>query len=208
MKDIIIVGAGHLSLDVYALINEINNIKPTWNIKGFLNDFPVDLEQFCINEKIIGTIHEWMPKEDEHFALAIGSPVEKEKIVNLFYEKGGRFETLISPRAVIAKSAVIGEGSIIMSSSSIGTCAKIGKYTVIGHTIVSFNSSVGDYSNTASYVNIYRNISVGKRVQIWTHSAILNNVGDDAIVGAGSVVVAKVKAGTKVFGNPAKRVNF
>ena len=208
MKDIIIVGAGHLGLDVYALIKEINAVKPTWNIKGFLNDFPVDLDQYCIYEKVIGTIQDWIPGKDEHFALAVGSPLGKEKVVNLLKSRGVVFETLISPRAVVAKSAKIGEGSIIISTSSIGTCAKIGKFVVVGNTIVSFNSSVGDFTNTASYVNIYRNVIVGKRVQIWTHSVILNNVDDDAIVGAGSVVVAKVKAGTKVFGNPAKRMPF
>ena len=33
-------------------------------------------------------------------------------------------------------------------------------------------------------------------------------VGDDAYICAGSIVFSKVKAGTKVFGNPAKRMDF
>jgi acetyltransferase-like isoleucine patch superfamily enzyme len=33
-------------------------------------------------------------------------------------------------------------------------------------------------------------------------------IGDGAYVGIGSVVISNVKAGTKVFGNPAKRVEI
>ena len=33
-------------------------------------------------------------------------------------------------------------------------------------------------------------------------------IGDGATVGIGSVVISNVKAGTKVFGNPAKRMKF
>ena len=33
-------------------------------------------------------------------------------------------------------------------------------------------------------------------------------VGDDAFIGIGSVVINNVKAGTKVFGNPAKRIDM
>ena len=33
-------------------------------------------------------------------------------------------------------------------------------------------------------------------------------IGDGVTVGIGSVVISNVKAGTKVFGNPAKRMDF
>ena len=208
MKDIIIVGAGHLGLDIYDLIKEINSVTPTWNIKGFLNDFPVDLKDYCINEKIIGTIKEWVPSENEHFVMAIGSPMGKEKVSKHLKDKGAVFETLISPFARVSDSAVIEEGAVIMGRSNIGQCVKIGKFVVVGDTTISLHSIVGDYSNTASYVNIYRDINIGKRVQIWSHAVILKAVEDDAVVGAGSVVVSKVKAGTKVMGNPAKKISL
>ena len=77
---------------------------------------------------------------------------------------------------------------------------------MIGDTTIAANSTIGDFSNTASYVNIYQDLQIGKRVQIWSHAVILNNIEDDAVVGAGSVVVSKIKKGTRVFGNPAKRL--
>lgn len=208
MKDIIIVGAGNLGLDVYGLIQEINEKQPTWRVKGFLNDFPVDLSNYQINEKVIGTIKDWIPSPGDHYALAIGSPTGKEMVVKSLKDKGCIFETLVSPFAFVNKTAKIGEGSIILSTSKIAPCVQIGSFVVIGDTTMAAESSIGDFSNTASYVNIYKNIRIGKRVQIWSHSVVLNHVGDDATIGAGSVVISKVKKGIKVFGNPAKKVDI
>lgn len=207
MKDIIIVGAGHLSLDVYSLILSINSVTPTWRIKGFLNDFPVDLEKYQIQEKVIGTIKDWIPSENEHFVLAIGSPQGKEYVTEMFKGRGVQFETLISPDAFVCKSAKIGEGTVIFRRSVIGHGVKIGRFVSICDSTIALNSSIGDFSNTASYSNIYRDISVGKRVQVWSQAVILNSVEDDATIGAGSIVIRKVKKGTTVFGNPAKKIN-
>ena len=71
-----------------------------------------------------------------------------------------------------------------------------------GHAVI------GDYSTTLGFANI-PNAKIGKRVYIGSHAVVLgSSVGDDAEVCVGSIVIRKVKAGTKVFGNPAKRVDW
>lgn len=207
-KDIVIVGAGHLGVDVYYLIKEINEKNPIWNIKGFINDIPIDLnKEYHIDSKIINTIQEYKPEYDTMLAMAIGSNIGREKVASLLKSRGGHFTTLISPLSRINETAEIGEGSIILSSSKIGPC-KIGKYNVIGDSTISMNAEIGDYVNTASYVNIYKDIKVGHHSQIWSGAILLADVGNYSIVGAGSVVVRKVKDNTKVFGNPAKKIDF
>ena len=95
------------------------------------------------------------------------------------------------------------------SDLAFAPCAKIGNFTCIGNSsIVGMDAFVGDYSNMAAFVNVYQNVKVGRGCQIWSHSIILNSVGENAVVGAGSVVVSKVKPGTKVLGNPAKKIDF
>ena len=205
MKDIIIVGAGHLGLDVHSLICEINDLKPIWNILGFINDIQMDLSRFKLPIGIIGTIDGWKPSPNEFFAMAIGSPLGREKVANKLTARGAIFPTLISPRAKVYDSATIGEGSIIFGDSTIGPCATLGKFTCIGHsTSVGTDSVIGDYSNTALRVNVYQNVKIGRRCQIWSHSVVLNKIGDDAMVGAGSVVIAPVRVANKVLGNPAR----
>ena len=70
-------------------------------------------------------------------------------------------------------------------------------------------ASIGDFSTTTGFANI-AGAHLGNRVFVGSHAVILNGkkVGDDAIVCAGSIVFSNVKAGTKVFGNPAKKADF
>ena len=208
MKDIVIVGAGHLGIDIYWLICAINKSALRWNIKGFINDIPVDMERYRLPVGIIGSIEDWQPAANEVFAMAIGSPAGKECVAEKLKARGAMFETLVSPQAIVSETAEVGEGVAIFSGSKIAPCAKIGNFVCIGDSIIGMDAVIGDYSNTAAWVNVYQNIKVGMRCQLWSHSIILNSVGDDAIVGAGSVVISEVRSGTKVFGNPAKKVDF
>lgn len=209
MKNVIIVGAGHLGLDVYYLIDEINRKERIWNVKGFINDIPVDLSRYRLPIGVIGTIDDWQPSADEVFVMAIGSPIGRERVATKLIARGAVFPAFVSPTARVYETATIGEGSVIFRDCTIGPCATLGKFSCIGHcTTVGFDAHVGDYSNTALRVNIYQDVKIGRRCQIWSHVVVLNTVGDDAVVGAGSVVIAKVKPGTRVLGNPAKRMEF
>jgi len=205
MKDIIIAGAGHLGLDIYNLLEEINSVKRLWNIKGFINDIPVDLDRFKLPIKILGTINDWQPSDNEVFAMAIGSPSGRKMVAEKLIRRGAVFETLISPYAQVSKTAKIGNGSVIFRDCLIAPCTTLGQFTCIGHsTSIGLDASVGEYSNTALRVNIYQDVKVGCACQIWSSSVILNSVGDNSIVGAGSVVISKVKPCTRVLGNPAQ----
>lgn len=208
MKDLIIVGAGHLGIDVFSLVANLNIARQRWNIKGFINDIPVDLSKFRLPIGIIGTIEDWVPSPNEVFALAIGNPKGKETVAKKLKARGAVFPTLVNLQARVADTAELGEGVIVFNGSQIAPCAKIGDFSVIGHSIVGMCSEIGAFSNTAAWVNVYQDVTIGKRCQLWSHSVILNSIGDDVVVGAGSVVVNKVKSGTTVFGNPAKRMDW
>lgn len=208
-KDLIIVGAGHLGIDVYDLASAINKSSPKWSIRGFINDIDVDLSRFKLPIGIIGTIEGWTPSENEVFAMAIGSSRGKESVAEKLKRRGAVFETLVSPKASVNQTAELGEGVVIFAGALIAPCARIGNFANIGHSsILGIDAQIGDYSNTAARVNVYQDVMIGRRCQIWSQAVILNSVGDDAVVGAGSVVVNKVKPGTTVFGNPAKRVDW
>ena len=203
MKDLIIVCAGGFGREVYYMAKSIGK----WNIKGFIDDNIHALDGVNIALPIIGTIKDWVPSDNEVFALGVSNPKTKETIVSIMKAKGAKFETLIAPHSRIIETTTIGEGCII--SGSVGDCVKIGNFVSIMGSMIGQDSVIEDYTTTTGYTNI-ASAHLGKRVFVGSHVVVLNGkkVGDDAFVCAGSIVFSNVKAGTKVFGNPAKRMDF
>ena len=207
MKELIIVGAGGFGREVYYIAKEINRQEQKWIIKGFVDDDEHALDGINIEAPLLGSIQNWKVSENETFVLGMSSPKTKEIVVNLMKGKGASFETLISPMAHVIETATIGEGCII--NGSIGDCVKIGNYVNVMGSMIGQDSTIDDFSTTTGYTNI-ASAHIGKRVFVGSHAVVLNGkkVGNDAFVCAGSIVFSNVKAGTKVFGNPAKRMVF
>ena len=203
MKDLIIVCAGGFGREVYYIAKKIGR----WNIKGFIDDNPQALRNTKIEVPILGSIKDWKISDNEVYALGVSTPKTKEIIVHLMKNKGAVFETLIAPSAEVIETAIIGEGCII--SGFVGDCAVIGNYVNVMGSMIGQDSVIEDYSTTTGYTNI-ATAHLGKRVFVGSHAVVLNGrkVGDDAFVCAGSIVFNHVKSGTKVFGNPAKRINL
>lgn len=207
MKKLIIVGAGGFGREAFYLIQEINKQNPQYKIVGFLDDNPNALEGKKIDCPILGSVNDWQPSDDEVYAMGIASCKTKEKIANILVGKGAKFVTLIHPAALINNDAIIGDGCIIGGRSSVGALTRIGDFVHIAGSMVGQEAEIGDYSTTTGFANI-TNAKLGKRVFVGSHAVILNGltVGDDAYICAGSIVFNKVKAGSKVFGCPAKKI--
>ena len=105
----------------------------------------------------------------------------------------------------------------------IGKGVFIGPYTVIGdnvtlndHVMINTHSSIGHdavldkYTCVMSYVDITGYCQIGKKVFLASGCRMTpsTKIGDGAYVGIGSVVLRKVIAGVKVFGNPARAVDL
>lgn len=209
MKDIIIVGAGGFGREALSLIKSINKVSKKWNIKGFIDDNINALDGVKCDGEIIGTIKDWIPSENEVYAMGVASPKGKENFANILKEKGAKFETLISPNAVIHDYVKIGEGCIINGRSSIGSGVVIGNFVNVAASMVGQDAIIGDYSTTTGYANI-TDAQIGKRVFVGSQTFIMNKkkIGDDAYISAGSIVFNNVKPGVRVIGNPARKMKF
>jgi len=208
VKELIIVGAGGFGRELLQWVNSINMIQTKWVIKGFIDDNLNALEGIKCDYTVIGRIQDWEPKETEIFACAIANPRIKENIVTLLKSRRASFEKIIHPTAVIGEFNKIGEGLIAYPNSVITTNAEIGDYVTLLSSGIGHDAVVGDFSTISSYCDITGGVKLGKRVFLGSHVTIVpgRKVGDDAYVGAGSVVINNVKPGAKVIGNPAKKI--
>lgn len=208
MKELIIVGAGGFGREAYYIAKAINTVQKKWIIKGFIDDDLHALDGVKCGINIIGKISNWEPNENEEFAMGIASAAAKKICSHTLEDKGAHFINLIHPLALFNEDATIGRGCVISARSSVGAGTVVGNFVHIAGSMIGQDAVIGDYSTTTGYANL-TNAYIGEGVFIGSHAVILNKrkVGDYAYVCAGSIVMSNIKAGTKVFGNPAKRID-
>ena len=199
MKKIIVVGAGATAKEVVSLIERQNRAGADWQIMGLLCDDIHALDGSDYRYNIIGTIKDYIPADDEQFALAIAMPKAKVRLVPGLLERGFKFVTLIDPSVEVPETTTIGEGTIV-SGYTIGEDCRIGNFVNILGSMIGLNSTIGDYSTTTGYTNV-ASAFIGSRVFIGSHAVILNNikVGDDTTIGAGCVIYRNIGVGKVAF---------
>ena len=210
MKKILIVGAGGFGRELLQWIKDINAEKPTWEIGGFLDDNLQALDGVEIDYPVVGTISDWQPKDDEVFALAMGKPQLKRMGVEKLKSRGAHFAAVIHPTALVSPFAHYGEGLVMFPYSKLSCNSTVGDFVSILTTPIGHDNEIGDYTMISGGCNIVRNVKIGKDVFVAAGVCIAQDVvvKDGAYIGLGSVVLKDVKAGTKVFGNPARIIPF
>lgn len=211
MKDLYIVGAGGCGREVLHIIKDIHRIQgPKWNIKGFLDDTEDPLKGKECDYGVVGTIKDYVPKENDVLVMAIASPQAKQKLVPMLLERGAKFETIIHPTAILGEFNRIGQGTVIYGGFGMSVNIEIGDFVTLLDCTFGHDARVGDFSTISCGCRLLGNAKVGKRVFMGACSIAAPHsvIEDDAYVGVGSVVLRKVRAGRRVFGNPAREMDF
>jgi sugar O-acyltransferase (sialic acid O-acetyltransferase NeuD family) len=211
MKDLHILGAGGFGRELLNLILDIHAISgPRWNIKGFLDDTEDPLRGKACDYPVVGTIEGYTPKENEALVMGIANPAAKERLSTLLKARGAVFETVVHPYAYLGRHNTLGEGAVIGGGFSMTVNVSIGNFPTLLACDLGHDVTVGDYCTISSCCNLMGRVSIGRRVFIGSHVAVAPSavIEDDAYVGVGSVVLKRVKAGEKVFGNPAREIGI
>ena len=205
MKDLYIVGGGGMGRKVLVCIKRLNQIEQRWNIKGFLDDNQAALDGKKCDYQIVGSISECEPKENDVFVMGIADPHVKYIVAEKMKKKGAHFETIVSLDVIMGDYVEIGEGSVIMTPYNVESCAYIGRFVTLLGSTIAIDGFIDDYSTSTGYVNLTR-AKIGKGVYVGSHAVILEHVevGDGAVIGAGSIVTHDVPPYSVVYGSPAR----
>lgn len=209
MKDLYIIGAGGFGREVAWLVERINSVQFTWNIKGFIDD----------NEKLIGTKQDdyevvgncdFLKKMNNAYAVcAIGNAKIRKVIIDRFRDSSVKFATIIDPSVILSNSVEVGEGTIICAGTIITVDVKIGNHVIInldctlGHDdIISDFVTIYPSVNVSGMVHVEECVELGTGTQIIQGKTIMNNI----IVGAGSIVLDNLSENGVYVGGPARRI--
>jgi len=146
--------------------------------------------------------------------VKLGKDVRLSKFINMYGCSVGD-ETKIGPFVEIQKNASVGRRCKISSHTFICEGVQIEDNVFVGHSVTFINDSYprattagGDLQTEADW-KVEKTV-VRKGASIGSGSTVLSKItiGENAIVGAGSVVTKDVPANAIVAGNPAKVLRF
>ncbi len=146
--------------------------------------------------------------------VKLGKDVKLSKFINLYGCEVGD-ETKIGAFVEIQKNASVGKRCKISSHTFICEGVSIEDNVFIGHSVTFINDSyprataAGGNLQTEADWKVERTV-IRKGASVGSGSTILSKVtvGENAIVGAGSVVTKDVPANSIVAGNPAKLLRY
>ena len=138
---------------------------------------------------------------------SVGSTARRQEVYERFKAKGYRFATVIHPSAVVSSRAILGEGVQVLAGAVINTGVRIGDNTIINtRASIDHDVVIGNHVHIAPGVTVSGGVTVEDGTHIGTGASIIQGVhiGAGVIIGAGSVVLHDIAAGSKVYGVPAK----
>ena len=208
MNKLIIIGAGGMGRTIYGIAMESIGYGTAFVIKGFIDDDINALDSFPNYPPIIGKLSDYEPLPEDVFISSIGGIHRKECIEKLL-NKGAIFINLIHNAARVRTNVKMGVGNIICPYVSLGADSSIGSYNMIQpFTTIGHDVKIGDYNRIDTHVTCVGGVIIENESDIYTSSVINHGVivENNSHVGACSFVIRRVKSGTTVYGNPAKKL--
>ena len=213
MKNIIVIGAGGMGKEALWLIERINEVEPTWNILGVLDDSLLFADTTVNNYSVLGGCNDVTKYKNAYFVCAIGSSIVRKRVVEKIQQINPsiKFATLIDPSVIISDHVQIGEGTIICAQSIITVNVKIGNHSLINLDCkISHDCILNQFATLYPSVNLSGNTIIGDCCEIGVGSVVIQScrVGNEAIVGAGAVVIRDIPPHCTAVGCPAKPIKF
>ncbi len=202
--DIVIFGCGGYARGVA----EAAEAQGAWRVQAFIGQDVPDGASVMGRRVIDETL--WQASDVPRVGVvAIGDNWQRQQVVERTKKAvpGFEFCRVIHPRAIVSPSAELGVGVVILAGSVVGAAARLGEHvSIYTNAVVEHDSVLSDFSSLAPAAALGGTVMLGIRSFVGLGASVAHGIriGDDVIVGAGSVLVQECPPRSVVAGNPAR----
>ena len=194
------------------LIDQINDRNKQYEFIGYFDD---GLEKNIIvnNFPVIGNVNDVNAINfNLAIVIAVAEPKTKKRIFNFIENDNVSFPSLIHPNVQTNNDEVnIGMGCIICSSNIITVNVSIGNFVILNlMCTIGHDTIIKDFCSFMPSVNVSGEVLIEESVYIGTGAVVVNqiNIGENTIVGAGSVVAKSLPKNCTALGIPARPIKY
>jgi UDP-N-acetylbacillosamine N-acetyltransferase len=144
---------------------------------------------------------------DAPVALGIGDNSIRRAVYERCKMMGLTMATLVHPSAIVAEDVVLGEGTVVMPRAAVNVGTRTGRGAVLNTgCIVEHDGRICDFAHIAPAAACAGEVHIGEGTLLGIGSCVVQQrtIGDDVLIGAGSVVVDDIPSRVIAYGNPCR----
>jgi sugar O-acyltransferase (sialic acid O-acetyltransferase NeuD family) len=146
---------------------------------------------------------------DIEFLIAVGDPGVRAALIRRLRESSRALARFVHPSAIVASSAILGPGVLVYPNSTVHARVQLG-----AGTLINSNASIGHETFISDCVNISPGVMLGGRCRVGARAhlgigcSVMEKITvcDDAVIGAGAVVVRDIQSPGTYVGVPAHKL--
>lgn len=206
LQPIVIIGGGGHASDVLAAIEALNEIAPTFEVVGYLDD--VEPENRRLDRRGVphlGPISEWTGQGPDA-VIGIGDPQVRLRVHKLLIGRVTWAAPIVHPYAAVSANSVLERGVVVLAGASVSAEATLRSHVHVSQQVaIGHDAAVGRFSSVYPGAVVSGEVEIGDAVMIGSNASILPalSIGSRARVGAGAVVTTNVPPDAVAVGVPA-----
>jgi len=176
-------------------------------IRGFIDDAADKQGATFFGFAVLGGLAWLHTAPPQEIAWGIGDNTVRQRLATATEALGHTSVTVIHPRAVVSPYARLGTGVVVMANACINPDACVEEGVIVNTgAIVEHDCLVHRFAHLSPNAALGGGVTVGARAHFGVGSSAipLVNIGEDAVIGAGAVVVCDVPARVIAYGVPAR----
>jgi sugar O-acyltransferase (sialic acid O-acetyltransferase NeuD family) len=143
---------------------------------------------------------------NSNVVVAIGNNEIRQQKIELLQKNNFNLITLVHPTAIISQYATIAAGTVVFAGAIINAFAKVGAGCIINTAaVVEHDCIINDFAHICPNVALAGGVVAGTKSWVGIGSQVkqLVTIGDNSLIGAGSIVIKNIPDNVTAFGSPA-----